>query len=114
MQLKTISQNSSGGTDDFPAIFLKQCSKSLAHPLQLLYKTSLKTGEIPIDPKRAIIVPIYKGESKNIPKNYRHVALTCITLSSSFILFFVSSRFPSSSWRGPIPALIVVLFFTNL
>ena len=59
--IKTISQNSSGGPDEFPAILLKQCSKSLAHPRQLLHKASLKTGEIPIDLKRAIITPIYKG-----------------------------------------------------
>ena len=31
--IKTISQNSSGGPDEFSAILLKQCSKSLAHPL---------------------------------------------------------------------------------
>ena len=59
--IKTISQNSSGGPDEFPEILLKQCSKSLAHPLQLLYKASLKTCEIPIDLKRAIITPIYKS-----------------------------------------------------
>ena len=49
--IKTISQNSSGGPNEFPAILLKQCSKSLAHPLQLLYKAFLKTGEIPTDLK---------------------------------------------------------------
>ena len=48
---KSTSQNSSGGPDEFPAILLKQCSKSLAHPLQLLYKASMKTGEIPTDLK---------------------------------------------------------------
>ena len=72
--IKTISQNSSGGPDEFPAILLKQCSKSLAHP-QLLYKASLKTGEIPTDLKRAIITLIYKGGSRNLPQNYRPVAL---------------------------------------
>ena len=50
--IKTISQNSSRGPDEFPAILFKQCSKSLAHPLQLLYKASLKTGEIPIKGKK--------------------------------------------------------------
>ena len=74
--IKTISRNSSGGSDEFPAIFLKQCSKSLAHPLQLLYKTSQKAGEISIDLKRAIIASIYKGGSRNLPKNYRPEALT--------------------------------------
>ena len=48
----TITQNSSGSPDEFPAILLKQFSKSLAHPLQLLYKASLKRGKIPIDLKR--------------------------------------------------------------
>ena len=76
--IKTISQNSSGGSDEFPAILLKQSSKSLAHPLQLLYKDSLKTGEIPTDLKRAIITPIYKGGSRNLPKNYRSVTLTSL------------------------------------
>ena len=72
--IKTFSQNSSGGHDEFPAILLKLCSKSLAYPLQLLYKGSLKTGEIPIDLKRANIPPIYKGGSRNLLKNYRLVA----------------------------------------
>ena len=73
--IKTISQNSSGGPDEIPAIFLKQCSKSLAHPLQLLYKASLKTCEIAIDLKHAIITPIYKGGSRNLRKNYHPLAL---------------------------------------
>ena len=55
---------------------MQQCSKSLAHPLQLLYKTSLKTGEIPTALKRAIIAQIYKGGSRNLPKNYRPVSPT--------------------------------------
>ena len=61
---------------NFQQILFKQCSKSLAHPLQLLYKVSLKTGEIWIDFKQAIITLIYKGGSRNIPKNYRPVSLT--------------------------------------
>ena len=76
--IKTISQNSSGGPDEFPAILLKQCSKSLAHHLQLLYKVSLKTGEMIIDLKRAIITPIYKSGSRNLIKNYHPVVLTSL------------------------------------
>ena len=33
--IKTISQNSSEAPDEFKAILLNQCSKSLAHGLQL-------------------------------------------------------------------------------
>ena len=85
--IKTISQNSSGFPDEFPAVLLKQCSKSLAHPLQLLYKASLKTGEIPTDLKRAIITLIYKGGFRNLPKNYRPVVL------ASHIIKILEKRF---------------------
>ena len=71
-----MHKNSSRSPDEFPAILLIQCSKSLAHPLQLLCKASLKTGEIPVDLKQTIITPIYKGGSRNLHKNYRPVALT--------------------------------------
>ena len=71
-----ISQNSSGCPDEFSAILLKRCSKCLAHPLQLHAVTSLKTGEIPIDLKRALITAIYKGGYRSLPKNYRPVSLT--------------------------------------
>ena len=54
----------------------KQCSMSLAHSLQLLYKASLKTGEIQPDLKRATITPICMGGSRNLPKNSRPVGLT--------------------------------------
>ena len=74
--IRTISQNCSGGPNKFPAILPKQCSKSLAHPLQLLHKASLKTGKIPTDLKQAISTPIYKGGSRNLPKIYCPVALT--------------------------------------
>ena len=39
------------------------------------HKASLKTGETPINFNKAIITPIYKGDFKNLPKNYSHVAL---------------------------------------
>ena len=72
---------------NFLQILLKQYSKSLAHPLQLLYKASLKTGEIPIVLKQAIITPIYKGGSRNLTMNYRPVALTS-HLTKILIFFY--------------------------
>ena len=56
--------------------YFQTTQQELAHPLKLLYKASLKTGEIPMDLKRAIITPLYNDGSRNLPKNYRPVALT--------------------------------------
>ena len=74
--IKTISQNSSSGPDEFPAIVLKQRSKSLAHLLQLLYKGFLKTGEIKIDLKINYYTNIQGWLQEPSQELYRPVALT--------------------------------------
>ena len=71
-----LSPNSAAGPDQFPAMLLKQCKKTLSKPLYLIWKKSLKTGEIPNILKKANIVPIHKGDSRGEAKNYRPVALT--------------------------------------
>merc|ERR1712142_1351967 len=70
-----LSPNSAAGPDQFPAILLKQCKKTLSKPLYLIWKKSLRIGEIPIILKTANIVPIHKGDSRGEAKNYRPVAL---------------------------------------
>ena len=60
---------------NFQQYFSNNAAASKPNPLQLLCKASLKTGEIPIDLKRAIITRTYVGGSRNLPKNYRPVAL---------------------------------------
>jgi len=74
--IKTIPSNSAAGPDNFPAILLKTCAEELSVPLHLLWRTSLETGIIPSELKKATITPIYKGGPRNAPKNYRPVALT--------------------------------------
>ena len=61
---------------NFQQIFANNSAKSQAHLLQQLYQASQKIGEIKIGLKLAIITPIYKGGSRNLPKNYRPVVLT--------------------------------------
>lgn len=71
-----VGLNAAAGPDRFPAILLKNCRDELAYPLYLLWRKSLDTGEIPEDLKRSVITPIYKNGGKELPKNYRPVALT--------------------------------------
>ena len=71
--IKTISQNSAWGPDEFPVLLLTQCSKILAQVLQLV--ASPNTRETPLDLKRVIITPIYKGGSRNFLKACRPIAL---------------------------------------
>ena len=71
-----ISVSSSPGPDRFPAIILKKCKQALCKPLYLIWRKSLDTGEIPILLKSSVVIPVYKGGSKQHAKNYRPVALT--------------------------------------
>ena len=72
-QMKTHSQ---GGADTWSALLIKNCKQELKLPLYIIWRKSLDTGEIPDSLKKAIIVPIYKGENRSEAKNYRPVALT--------------------------------------
>ena len=74
--INEISPSAAAGPDRFPAILLKTCRKTLSDPLYIIWRCSLDTGDIPQLLKTAFIIPIHKGESKSIPKNYRPVALT--------------------------------------
>ena len=71
-----ISSSQSAGADRFPAILLKNCRKILSRPLYKIWRKSLDSGEIPLLMKRANIIPVHKGGSLGLPKNYRPIALT--------------------------------------
>ena len=71
-----LSNNASPGPDKYPAILLKKCKSCLSYPIFLIWRKSLDTTEINHRQKSANIIPIHKGGSKGIPKNYRPIALT--------------------------------------
>ena len=71
-----ISPTAAAGPDRFPAMLLKQCKSTLAVPLHIIWRKSLDTGQIPQILKSAHVIPIYKGECRGTPKNYRPIALT--------------------------------------
>ena len=67
---------SAPGPDKIPAILLKKCKDELAHPLYMLWRLSLDTGNIPEILKTQGIIPIYKKGDKSDAANYRPVSLT--------------------------------------
>ena len=74
--MRELRANAAAGPDGYPAILLRNCSQALAPPLTRIWRQSLTEGVIPPSCKEALIVPIHKGKSKAVPKNYRPVALT--------------------------------------
>ena len=74
--IQELNSNSAAGPDGFPAILLKQCKEELAKPLCLIWRKSLDLGTVPRTCKCANIIPIHKGGSKGMAKQYRPIALT--------------------------------------
>ena len=68
--------NAAPGPDRFPAALLKNCKEELSNPLYIIWRKSLDSGEIPSVFKTSNITPVHKAGPRQIPKNYRPVALT--------------------------------------
>ena len=71
-----MSENSSCGENDIPAIVLKNCKEELSHPIHLLWEESLKSCFISPCFKKQLITPVHKKDSKARAANYRPVSLT--------------------------------------
>ena len=76
--LEELDVRKSGGPDGVSGWVLKECKQQLAGKLSNLINVSLTQGRVPMDWKRANIVPIFKGGDKEDPLNYRPVSLTSV------------------------------------
>ena len=54
---------------------LKLCGKSNCKPLDLIFQSCIKHGEVSIEWKKTNVVPVHKKSDKQIFKNYRPVSL---------------------------------------
>ena len=74
--ISEIKPNAACGDDGFSAMLLKNCKKELSVPLNILWRKSMDSSQIPSVLKNSKISPIHKGGLKSVASNYRPVALT--------------------------------------
>ena len=74
--LKGCDPNKAMGPDNVHPKILKEAAESLATPLYLIFKESLRTSKVPSLWTRANVTPIFKKGSRTDPSNYRPVSLT--------------------------------------
>ena len=77
-KLKNMKPTKSPGPDGISPVLLKTFSETLALPLEIIFKQSLDTGEIPSVWKKANITAIFKSNDKKDPNNYRPISLTSV------------------------------------
>ena len=66
------------GPDGASNWIMKECSNQLAGKLHSIIESLLKESGVPLDWKRANIVPIHKEGDKEEPLNYRPVSLISV------------------------------------
>ena len=77
-KLKGLSTNKACGPDEIHPLLLKELAVQLAPVLSLLFRESLRLGEVPSVWRSATVSPIFKKGATHLPVNYRPVSLTCI------------------------------------
>ena len=76
--IQMIPDKLSQSPDGIPAYFLKRVASPILDILLHLFNLSLNLGVIPSQWRSAIIVPIHKKGSRDLPCNYRPISLTCV------------------------------------
>ena len=108
--LRHIKNSSSPGPDEISQRVLKEVAEEVSLPLSLLFNKSMQTGTIPLDWKRANVVPIFKSGSKGEPINYRPISLTSVVvrimeriLKGKILLHLKSNKLINPSQHGFLP-----------
>ena len=76
--LQSLKVDKSPGPDGLHPRVLKEVANEIAHPLTVLFNSSISHGKIPKAWKIAEVKPIFKKGDKTSPGNYRPVSLTSI------------------------------------
>ncbi|CAB3993333.1 Hypothetical predicted protein, partial [Paramuricea clavata] len=74
--LSSLKPYKAAGPDSLHPRVLKELSTIIAPALCKIFRTSLQTGVVPSDWKLALLIPILKKGSKQLPANYRPISLT--------------------------------------
>ena len=57
--INNLDPNKAHGHDEISIRMLKICGDSICRPLNIIFKTCLRTGKFPLEWKKANIVPIH-------------------------------------------------------
>ena len=105
--IKNLDPNKSHGHDMLSIRMLKLCGESIYKPLNLIFKSCLKTGQFPSEWKKANVAPVFKKGDKQFVKNYRPISLLPITgkiferlLYTQMFEFFIRNDLISQNQSG--------------
>ena len=98
-----MNVNKSCGPDDILPKMLIQLIHIISVPITLLFKKTMRDGDIPRDWKLAFITAIYKKGSKGIAGNYRPISFTSLVykLIETFVKTTIMNHLASEKLLSP-------------
>ena len=76
--INQLKNGKASGPDKITITLVKDASEFSAHPLMLIYNSSLANGDFPDIWKLAIVTPIYKSGPKTDVNNYRPISVISV------------------------------------
>ena len=77
-KIDNMKENKSSEVDGISPKILKETVEQISTPLAHAFNMSLQEGIVPIEWKKANIIPLFKKSSRNKSVNYRPVSLTSV------------------------------------
>jgi hypothetical protein len=75
---KNLNPYKAQGPDNISPRILKELADEISPLLQLIYTTSLDTGEVPADWRTANVSPVFKKGQTSAAENYRSISLRSV------------------------------------
>lgn len=73
--IMNLKNSSAPGPDNISAFFVKKFRHYLVHPLSHVINLCIETGEIPVQWKESVVIPIFKTGEREQLCNYRPISL---------------------------------------
>ena len=77
--LGELNPHKAAGPDGISPRILKELANEVAPILTMIFQSSLETGVVPLDWRKANVTPVYKKGAHYDPANYRPVSLTSVS-----------------------------------
>lgn len=115
-QLRDLKVKKATGLDGIPARFFKHSAAVIAPTVSSLVNLSLSTGSVPVEWKKARIVPLFKSGGRENMDNYRPIFILPVLSKIQLQQYLKKFDLPSpaqSGFRQHHSTESAVIYFTN-
>ena len=111
-RIRNLDTNKGHDDDVISIRMVKICNDSIRKPLKLIFQSCLESNKFPSEYKKTNVVPVHKGDDKQILKNYGLISLIRINGDILELLLYerIFALFTGLTWYKIINELLHLRF----